>query len=264
MGVMCMKVKIGCCGFPVSRRKYYSVLSTVEVQQTFYKLPTESTVRRWREEAPKDFEFTVKAWQIITHHPRSPTWRKAGISIDPSEQKYYGLLKPTKQNFEAWEMFMNIVKILNSRVVIVQTPPYLSYSQENFRNVLRFFSYVKSRYPDYIIGWEPRGTWKENIDKIKEIVGRTKILHVVDPFKMKPVLLNTDTCYFRLHGIGPREVNYRYKYTKEDFRKLVDILEDIMEDGVTLCYVMFNNIYMFNDALEFKEYLKKYTDFEVL
>lgn len=264
MGVMYMKVKIGCCGFPVSRKKYYETFSIVEVQQTFYKLPAESTVRRWREEAPKDFEFTVKAWQIVTHHPKSPTWKKVGIRIDPSEQEYYGLLRPTKQNFEAWEKFMNVVKILGSRVIIVQSPPSLGYSQENFRNVLEFFGYIRKKYPDYIIGWEPRGTWKENVDKIKKIVEKTGILHVVDPFKMKPVLLNTNTCYFRLHGIGPKEVNYRYKYTEEDFKKLVNVLEEIVEKGIEVCYIMFNNIYMFDDALRFKEYLEKYTDFEVL
>ena len=52
---MCL-VKVGCCGFPVARQKYFNEFKLVEVQQTFYKLPQESTLRRWREEAvPETF-----------------------------------------------------------------------------------------------------------------------------------------------------------------------------------------------------------------
>ena len=39
----------------------------VEVQQTFYEPPRDGTMRRWRALAPVDFEFTIKAWQLVTH-----------------------------------------------------------------------------------------------------------------------------------------------------------------------------------------------------
>jgi len=55
-------IKIGCCGFPVARKKYYEVFSVVEIQQTFYQLPKPETARKWREEALFDFEFAMKTW----------------------------------------------------------------------------------------------------------------------------------------------------------------------------------------------------------
>ncbi|NIN51751.1 MAG: DUF72 domain-containing protein, partial [Nitrososphaeria archaeon] len=72
-------VKVGCCGFPGSRKGYFNDFNLVEIQQTFYKMPRLETAQRWRQEAPNEFEFTLKAWQLITHPPTSPTYRKAGI-----------------------------------------------------------------------------------------------------------------------------------------------------------------------------------------
>ncbi|MFQ5882008.1 MAG: DUF72 domain-containing protein [Candidatus Methylomirabilales bacterium] len=53
----------------------------VELQQTFYQPPRLKTVQRWREEVPATFEFTMKAWQLITHEPGSPTYRRLKIAI---------------------------------------------------------------------------------------------------------------------------------------------------------------------------------------
>jgi len=89
------RVRVGCCGFPVSRKRYYESFRVVEVQQTFYKLPSRETLERWRREAPPDFEFTVKAWQVVTHPPSSPTWRKAGLKPEPGKEDRYGFLRPT-------------------------------------------------------------------------------------------------------------------------------------------------------------------------
>ena len=71
-----MIVKVGCCGFPISKNKYYDEFGIVELQTTFYNIPREKTLLKWREEAPEDFEFIVKAFQGITHPMSSPTWRR--------------------------------------------------------------------------------------------------------------------------------------------------------------------------------------------
>ena len=44
-------VVIGCSGFPEARARYFQEFRTVEVQQTFYELPTPETIVRWRTEA---------------------------------------------------------------------------------------------------------------------------------------------------------------------------------------------------------------------
>jgi uncharacterized protein YecE (DUF72 family) len=60
-------MKTGCCGFPKARKVYYDSFKVVEVQQTFYQPPALKTIEKWRAQAPGDFEFTLKAWQLITH-----------------------------------------------------------------------------------------------------------------------------------------------------------------------------------------------------
>ncbi len=46
---------------------YAEHFSTVEVNATFYRLPTEKMVKRWVEETPDDFEFAVKGSRYMTH-----------------------------------------------------------------------------------------------------------------------------------------------------------------------------------------------------
>jgi len=58
--------------------------------------------------------------------------------------------------------------------------------------------------------------------------------------------------YFRLHGIGGEEVNYKYKYTDQDLQKLKSIVEKCLEKSKVV-YVLFNNIYMLQDAQRFKQ-----------
>ena len=43
---------------------------TVEVNSTFYRLPTEAVVRRWHGMVGSDFRFAVKLWRMITHRKR--------------------------------------------------------------------------------------------------------------------------------------------------------------------------------------------------
>jgi uncharacterized protein YecE (DUF72 family) len=44
--------------------------STVEINSTFYRLPTETMVERWRDTVGQRFRFTVKLWRMITHQKK--------------------------------------------------------------------------------------------------------------------------------------------------------------------------------------------------
>jgi uncharacterized protein YecE (DUF72 family) len=48
-------------------RHYAEFFDTVEVNNTFYRLPLASSVARWVEETPNDFLFTVKASRYLSH-----------------------------------------------------------------------------------------------------------------------------------------------------------------------------------------------------
>uniref|UniRef100_A0A7J2U5J4 DUF72 domain-containing protein n=1 Tax=Ignisphaera aggregans TaxID=334771 RepID=A0A7J2U5J4_9CREN len=65
--------------------------------------------------------------------------------------------------------------------------------------------------------------------------------------------MDKDIAYFRLHGIGEGEVNY--KYTGQDLQKLLEIVKEITKRSRE-AYAMFNNVYMVQDVQRFKELVK--------
>ena len=44
--------------------------STVEINYSFYHIPTDKTLGRWKEQAPEGFVYTLKASKLITHRHR--------------------------------------------------------------------------------------------------------------------------------------------------------------------------------------------------
>lgn len=51
-------------------RYYAGKFPTVEVNNTFYRLPKESVVTEWAQSVPEGFTFSIKASQRITHNAR--------------------------------------------------------------------------------------------------------------------------------------------------------------------------------------------------
>lgn len=49
---------------------YATRFPTVEINNTFYRLPKEQVMIDWAAQVPDDFKFSVKASQRITHHAR--------------------------------------------------------------------------------------------------------------------------------------------------------------------------------------------------
>lgn len=234
-------IKIGCCGFPVSQSRYVEKFSVVELQQTFYQPPEVRTAQKWRKEMPPQFEFTLKAWQLITHPPNSPTYKKLKQPIPKGRESCFGYFRPTDEVMAAWQKTKEIAHLIQARIIIFQSPASFKPTPENKKNMRCFFRQIERNA--FLFGWEPRGSWTPQ--EIQEICQELDLIDVVDPFIRLPVTEGLK--YFRLHGRG----GYRYRYTDEDLKKL---LNWVKKD--TDIYVMFNNVYMFEDALRFKEMLK--------
>jgi len=230
-----LRVKVGCCGFPGGREKYFRQFKLVEVQQTFYKMPRLETALRWREEAPADFEFTLKAWQLITHPPTSPTYRKAGLKVLPGAEERYGFFRPSQEVLKAWEETQKFARALEAKVIVFQCPASFRETPENIANMRRFFASVRDS--GFIFAWEPRGEWNKSV--VKDLCSELGLIHCVDPFEGES--LHGEPRYFRLHG-GP---GYRHRYSEEELVRL----KDRLGDGES--YVLFNNLNMYQDALAF-------------
>ena len=78
---------VGCCGWTEAQSRYLTNFRTIELQTTFYEPPTSAVAKRWRSQAPPGFRFCMKAWQLITHTPSSPTYRRLRAGVSPEERR---------------------------------------------------------------------------------------------------------------------------------------------------------------------------------
>jgi len=237
-----MLLKIGCCGFPVGRRQYAAPLAVVEVQQTFYQPPQLKTVARWRQEAPPGFEFTLKAWQLITHEATSPTYRRLKRPLTPAERRQAGSFKDTAVVRRAWEVTQEMALALKARLILFQCPASFGPEEENRQRLRRFFQNLDRG--DLLLAWEPRGPWPRQ--EVADLCRELDLLPVVDPFSSPPFA--GPLAYWRLHGKG----GYRYTYTDDDLQALKTMVAGHQE-----VYLLFNNQSMWADACQCLEIMGK-------
>jgi uncharacterized protein YecE (DUF72 family) len=210
-------------------KRYYEKFRLVEINRTFYEYPKMKTVAGWREKAPTDFEFTVKAHQDISH--------KFRFELEPS--------------IKAFERMTEICKTLRAHILLIQTPGSLR--PDKLDEAARFFERIERE--DLCVVWETRGPAWENQstkEKLAKTLQRLNVPHVTDPFVAMPAY-TSDIAYFRLHGLGKRL--YYYQYTDEELKKLYEAIKPLEAEGKEV-YVLFNNLAMFDDGIRFIRYLE--------
>jgi uncharacterized protein YecE (DUF72 family) len=76
-------------GLPPSRwlEHYATLFDTVEVNATFYRLPTRSAVANWVEQTPPGFLFTIKGSRYLTHIKRL-------ADLGPGLERFYERIEP--------------------------------------------------------------------------------------------------------------------------------------------------------------------------
>jgi uncharacterized protein YecE (DUF72 family) len=158
---MMSRVKVGCCGFAKGKKAYFQQFKLAEIQHTFYKLPSVGIVTKWREEAPQDFQFSLKAWQLITHLPSSPTYRKAGLQIPADKESNCGFFKPGEEVFAASAKTRNVAEALTAKVILFQRPVKFTETAENIANSRHLVTSINRADPVFV--WEPRGEWSNHV-----------------------------------------------------------------------------------------------------
>jgi uncharacterized protein YecE (DUF72 family) len=233
---------IGLCGWNGSQGNYFLVFDCIEIQSTFYDPPRVRVAARWRQTAPAGFQFCIKAWQLITHAPTSPTYRRLATPIPEGDRDAVGSFRRTEQVQAAWQITLGVARAVDASVVLFQCPKSFLPTAENLLNFSAFFRQLER--PGFRVAWEPRGEgWTEDI--VRELCVEYDLIHCVDPFEGRSV--HGTPRYWRLHGLG----SYSYRYTDEDLILLRRMVGTADGPG----YLMFNNFSSKADALRFRQLL---------
>src|SRR6478672_4869119 len=211
-------IRIGVCGFCLPQAELFRRFKLLEVQQTFYWPPQLKTVERWRQTAPSDFEFTLKAFQAITHTYNQRTYRKVRFSKDELAQCGGFCDTPVVRN--AWELTRTLADALAATIVVFQCPPSFAGTEENIRQLQRFFHWAPRGHLRF--AWEPRhATWTP--DLIEDLCRELDLIHAVDPFEQQSVF--GEPHYYRLHGtaLGSFRYDYNHSYSEKELTKLMTL-----------------------------------------
>ena len=113
-------------------RFYASRFPLVEVDSSYYAMPSPSTAQLWAERTPNDFTLNVKAFRIFTGHQTSPIVLHKDIraALPPSAKAnlYYKDMAPELRD-ELWRRFTLALQPLRAAgklgLVHFQFPPWL-------------------------------------------------------------------------------------------------------------------------------------------
>ncbi|HEX6178562.1 MAG TPA: DUF72 domain-containing protein, partial [Thermoanaerobaculia bacterium] len=174
-----MTTKVGLCGFTIGAQSYYGLFPVVEVQQTFYDPPPPATIERWRIQAPAGFEFTLKAWQVITHFGTSRTYRRLKSPFTEKQKSEAGGFRVNETVLGAWDVTRAAARRLRASAILFQCPASFRATDENIESMRKFFATIeKPRGVRFL--WEPRGPWPDDI--VLQLCHDLGLVHAVDPF----------------------------------------------------------------------------------
>jgi uncharacterized protein YecE (DUF72 family) len=230
-------IKVGLCGFTMSAREYFETFPVVEIQQTFYDPPPPRTILGWREKAPERFEFTMKAWQVITHRGTSRTYRRLKSPMSEAELAEAGGFRVNDVVMRAWQKSLEAARLVRATAILFQCPASFRATDENVAAMHAFFAAIE-RPEGVRMMWESRGPWPQ--DLVERICRDLDLVDVVDPFVRETT--TPEQTYWRLHGRG----SHYHQYTGEELRELAERVRDRPDP-----YVMFNNIPRVADAQRF-------------
>jgi uncharacterized protein YecE (DUF72 family) len=240
--------KVGLCGFTMAMAEYPRHFGVVEVQQTFYEPPSDLVIRRWRDAMPAGFEFTLKAWQLITHESKSPTYRRLKRALSDEERGSCGGFRDSAVVRMALKRSFDCVRLLGATTLLFQSPGSFGPEPANVERLRHFVrSIARAECPPGLrLAWEPRGrAWTERADLAIGLCEELGLVYVVDPF-VDAVHETAGPAYLRLHG----RTGARHVYTDDELRHLAALAPPD-------AYVMFNNIPRVNDAKRFQELTKQ-------
>lgn len=203
---------------------YLCHFDTVELNNSFYRLPTEEALKMWRESAPANFVFAMKASRFITHNKKLS---------DPQS---------------ALEKFMPRAELLGRKLgpILFQLPPRWHVNPE------RLESFLKALPKRHRYAFEMRdATWHtEPIYKLLHAYNAAFCHYDLAGFQ-SPIEITADFTYVRLHGPGGP---YQGSYSREALKTWAQRIRN-WRRKLKCIYVYFDNdqeAFAVRNALELK------------
>lgn len=201
---------------------YYSkFFKFVEVDSTFYTIPSRFVVRGWKDKTPDDFKFALKFPKIITHDKK---------------------MKDVSRDLQVF--FSNLEPLIDKTVfLLIQLPPYLT-ENEGF-DLLKDMINRRDRRFDYAIEFRD-SSWFN--DKVYDFLKNNKITltwSIRDELRT-PSIITSDQIYIRF--IGDRSINDKdfgriIKDRKKEMVEYADIVNEKTSTENQTISIAFNNHY---------------------
>lgn len=230
-----MEIRIGTGGWAYftvpememdSLSAYSKAFDYVEVNSTFYDIPSAELVNSWRKRVPDGFEFSVRCHRSITH-------------------QY--LLRPVSEAIANFDRMIEICRLLRSVYLHILTPPQLEFTQRQIEAIRDFFSTVDTAGVRLV--WEPRSLGAKIDREIVKIMEDHDIVHCVDLSRQSP-LRESDVLYSRLFGKGRHTL---YQFTDSELKEINQKARELKARKIMLA---FHGIRMYKDAARLKVFLK--------
>ena len=204
---------------------YAKVFDTVEINNTFYRLPKEQTFQNWHRQAPKNFLFAVKANRFITH------------------------IKRLKDPQESLERFFKGAKLLRKNLgpILYQLPP--SFHRDLDR--LESFLEVLSKKLIAVFEFRHKSWFSQDTCDLLRKFNAGFCIHDMPAMKV-PRVVTSDVIYIRFHGPTGR---YQGNYSKSALQDWAGWIKDNLK-GKKAVFAYFNNdynAYAINNAKTLKE-----------
>lgn len=244
-------------------RYYSSKFDVVEVDSSFYAIPSTRTVRLWVERTPPDFIFHIKAFALLTSHSADlravPPEVRDMLSTESLKKDRITLKdkEPLETTFRLFkETFKPLVQANKMGILVFQYPPFITYNQKNLDYIL----FCKEMMGGFQIGIEFRhGSWltPDNRDSVFQFLREHQLTYIIADEPQYGTLatvpfipqVTTDIAYFRFHGRNKgnwlkrgveTSLRYDYFYSDEELKEFVPSIH-ATDRKAKVTYAMFNN-----------------------
>ena len=244
------------------RLAYYAErFSTVEVDSTYYRVPTEQMVQGWAERTPPGFVMHVKAFGLMTRHPvkleQVPPDLREGMPVDERGRVDR---PPREARGAVFREFLDALEPLREAGklggILFQLPPYVVWKPSS----LDYLEWAREQLGGDEMLVEPRHrSWfAEDIraELLRWLEERRMSWVTVDAPKVDAanvpetlVAATTPLAYVRFHGRNAGTWNVRggsaaqrfdYLYAEDELREWVEPLRELAGSAEE-AYAFFNN-----------------------